>query len=197
MAENRIAGQIIVFNSLQGGIFSIGQRFFTRMPYTHVAITVEPMWGVDMYFGAEASAVTQPFNNIIKEESRLYQVYRPMGWTKPQIDNAIAQTFIRYAGETYGYFQIVWFIYRWIAESWPFKADVRKLHNFFPNKTICSEIAWWYLWHLYEERPDLVQLKDKLDEWRPDTFHAGDAARVLKSFPELFILTEERWTGPR
>ena len=45
--------------------------------------------------------------------------------------------------------------------------------------------------------PIVVDLKNKLDEWRPDTFNAGDAARVIQSFPNYFTLTEERWRGPR
>ena len=195
MLESRPVGQIIVFNAIHGGFFSSANRFFTRMPYTHVAFVVEPVFGVDSYFGAELSATTQPFNNIIKDKDYMYQVYRPIGWTKPQLNNALKQIYMRYAGQTYGFAQVLWFIYRYIAESWPFHADVRRGHNFFPNRPICSEICWWYLWFLYEERPDLVQLRDKLGEWSPDTFNAGDSARVIQSFPTLFVKTEERWQG--
>lgn len=83
MAENRISGQIIVFNALHGGFFSSAQRFFTRMPYTHVALVIEPILGIDSYFGAELSAAIQPFSNLIKDEDYMYQVYRPMGSPTP------------------------------------------------------------------------------------------------------------------
>jgi hypothetical protein len=190
-------GQIICFNNLNPYFFSKGQRFFTRMPYTHVAMMFPDVLGVESYFGADETADLKPTSRFLNDEKMLYQMYMPQGWTDEQIRIALTKIYNRYAGETYGYMQIAWFMVRGVMEGWPFYKDVRRWHNFFPKHPICSEIAWWYLWFLYEARPELTQLRDKLNEWRPDTFHAGDSHTVVMSFPDLFKFTEERWSDPK
>jgi len=197
----RTAGQIIVFNALKGGMFSAGQRVFTGLPYTHTAILVNapyPAIDIDSYFGADLTVSTQPLDKALSDPTYLYQMYKPIGWTDEQIRIAFTEVYKRYAGEEYGFLQIAWFIYRGVAERWPFHADVRKGHNWFPNHPICSEVGWWYFYQLAIQRlNDAKKLIDRLNEWRPDTFHSGDAARTLQAFPDLFQLTEERWQGPR
>ena len=190
-------GQIILFNNLHFDIFSIGQRFFTEQPYTHTAFIVPPALGVEWYYGAEQLAVIRPISYFENDTKKLYQMYLPKVWTDEQILNALRKLYTKFGAEKYGYWQILWFMFRWLMSKWPFKKDVRKWHNFFPNHVICSELGWWYLWFLYEEQPDLTELKDELNQWSSDTIHSGDIHTIINNLPHLFRMTEERWEGKR
>ena len=169
-------GAVIVMAYKHFHVLSLGQRVFTRQPWTHTAIMLDPIVGVDSFIGADLTVDVQPFAHIRDDhEAYDYVVFDPLEFTTEQITAALAQTYTRFAGKTYGFLQLLWFIERWTMWTL-FKKDVRKWHNPFPNGTICSEVVWWYLWFLGEYRPEIRTL---LDHWRSDTFHAGDAAFVM------------------
>jgi hypothetical protein len=189
------AGDIIVLNNMHGGWYSKVQRFFTRLPYTHTGIVFYPVFGEPSYFGADMSVDIQPIQRFLSSSTCLYQLYRP-NCDYVIKDYVLHDLYVRYAGETYGFWQILWFVYRWVMES--FHVDVRKQHNWFPDHEICSEIGWNYVNNWYSLFPNThVQALADLNMWRPDTFSSGDMARFLQAHPEDFTLVDERWLGPR
>jgi len=101
------------------------------------------------------------------------------------------------AGTSYGFLQLLWFIYRWMAEMLGF--DVRKQRNWFPNGDVCSENAYRYLIERLQRNGIGVGAKryrdirlaiNKLREWNENTFTPVDLAMVIKSYPNLFELVE-------
>lgn len=183
-------GSIIVFNATKGGWFSAAQRFFTRMPYTHVAGFIGKVQGEDSIFEAKMSASVTPWKHVVEDTTQEYYVFEPTTAIKQQdIDAALLLVYDRFAGETYGFLQLLWFVYRWIAESWPWHADVRKHGNWFPNEVVCSEMWWWFLHYLAENYPEINVV---IEEWNSNSVNAGDIYNILIRLPKYFTLKDIR-----
>jgi len=185
-------GSIISFNAKKGGWFSTVQRFFTGKPYTHSAIVVPDVVGVPSYLGADLTVDIQPIDVFLDSETIDYQVWEWIGIPVKRIMDALQFVYLRYAGETYGFLQVLWFVYSWFMRK-VFRKDVRKTHNPFPNHPICSEVTWWMCYRVVYDNPKLVRI---LNEWRPDTFSSGDQAEVMKRFAAEGAVRKraERWT---
>ena len=183
-------GSVIIFNSTKGGRFSAAQRFFTRMPYTHVAGSIGTVSGEESILEAKMSVSVTPWKHVLDNKTEEYFIFEPTSALKQKdIEDALYYVYDRFAGETYGFLQLLWFVYRWIAESWPFKADVRKKGNWFPDNQICSEVWWWYLHELATKYPDISNV---IEEWNSNSVNAGDMFMILRRLPKYFTLTQTR-----
>jgi hypothetical protein len=174
-------GTIIIFNATKGGWFSSAQRFFTRMPFTHVGGYIGTVVNEESIFEAlEAVAVT-PWSRRKYDETMQYYVYEPNDSmiTSDATKKTLNEIYNAHAGNTYGFFQLLWFVYRWIGESWPFKADMRKFRNWFPGGSICSEVWYDYLTRLGYIYPEIEKV---LSEWpHANTVHAGDMYDIMQA----------------
>jgi hypothetical protein len=90
--------------------------------------------------------------------------------------------------------QIAWFIWRYLGEIFT-HVDMRKRHNIFNRGTICSEVAFRYLSYLGEIDHGKA-ISPIINQWLLDSAHAGDVLVMLKMLPNLFKITESRWTTP-
>lgn len=180
-------GDVIIYNQKKGGFFAAAQRFFTGMPYTHAAIGFGDVKGFESVLEALFAIATTPFRRAREDMSVDFEVWRIKGVAQERIDAALQKAYDRFAGETYGFLQILWFIYRWLNEK--IGRDVRKQGNWFPDHLICSEVVYEFLWDVSAEIPSL---RKKLDEWNSNSFHAGDVHTVCASLPDVFELVEKR-----
>lgn len=185
-------GSILCFNAKKGGWFSSAQRLFTRQPYTHSAVVMPPVVGIQSYLGADLTVDIQPISKFVDDQTMDFQVWEWVGVTPERTNLALTTTYVRHAGQTYGFWQILWFVYRWFCEQ-VLRKDVRKQHNWFPNNPICSEVTWWTCKYMVGDNWTLLNI---LNEWRPDTFHSGDQADVMRRFEQLGAVRKvcERWT---
>lgn len=183
-------GSVIIFNNKRPHILSWGQKVFTGQPWTHTAVGIPDVLGVESYIGADLLVDIQPTDRFRGDPKMEYLIFAPVGFTDKEIEDALRYTYARFAGRTYGFAQLLWFIERWFF--WTiFKKDIRKWHNHFPNGTICSELAWHFMWYLGARYP---ALRTELDNWRPDTFHSGDACYVVSKFKYLWMLCGGNYT---
>jgi hypothetical protein len=181
------SGNIVVFNVTKGYWFAAAQRFFTGMPYSHAAIGFGEVKGDESILEAIFAIAITPFKKTRESTATDFEVWRIKNVPQTRIEEAVKRAFERWAGETYGFAQILWFIYRWLNEK--IGRDVRKQGNWFPDHLICSEVAYNYLWDISEQVPSL---RKKLDEWNSNSFHAGDVHSVCAGLPEVFELVERR-----
>jgi hypothetical protein len=186
-------GYILAFNSTNGGFINKAERFFTRSKFNHVSVTIPPVLGIDCHLSAILTVTTEPVYVFMNDESEQYKSYYPIGFTDKQIEQATTRMFSEFAGKTYGFFQLLWFVYRYFAEGWPFYADVRKNYNWFPHGPICSEVVWYYLYWLACSNPNALKLKNKLEEWKPDNFSPADCINIMEEYDNLFTLSYTRW----
>lgn len=81
-------------------------------------------------------------------------------------------------GSFYALWQTPYFVVRGLLERTFPKHDFRRMPNFMGWLWICSEGGYNHLMYI-AERMQWSDLIAKLKEWRPDTFHSGDAREVL------------------
>ena len=180
------AGDIVVFNATKGDWFSKAQRFFTRMPFTHTGVIVGTVNNVPALLEAKMVTTVTPWKNVIDNEMLEYFVFRPT------IDFGIQPVndlWARYSGRSYGFAQVLWFVYRYIMESWPFRADVRGQKNWFPTGDICSEVVYnWLSWLSINSNT----LEALVSQWNENTCHSGDIYTICSQSRVDFSLVEQR-----
>ncbi len=181
------SGNVVVFNVKHGGFFETAQRFFTGMLYTHAAIGFGEVTGYESVFEALFAIAITPFERTRNNTDIDFEVWSLKGVPREHIDAAIHNAYLRFAGEEYGFFQILWFIYRWLNAK--LGRDVRKEGNWFPDHLICSEVVYKFLWDVSADAPSL---RTKLNEWNSNSFHAGDVHTVCTALPDVFELIERR-----
>lgn len=180
-------GSIILLNRLgkESSIFSKLQRFFTGMPYTHSAIVTRDIYEIQSVLSADELINTQPLDNYFNEEKTEIEIFDIIDKrvNTEFKEETIKQLYEEYAGTMYGFAQVLWFVYRWFMEK--LGKDVRKKKNPFNKGEICSELVWHYLDRVGDFIPEL---KAKINEWNPDTIHAGDIHTICISLPKVFKL---------
>jgi len=186
-------GSIVLFNSKKGGWFSAAQRFFTRKPYTHSAIIFPDELGIPSFFGADMTVNKQPVSVFENDLTVDYQVWEWVNIPQERIEEVLQYIYTTFAGKTYDFLQVVWFVYRWFMEVF-FHKDVRKRKNWFgtPKHPICSELTWYFCQAMTIDKPICQEI---LNEWSPETFHSGDQAEVMQRFENLGVVRKiyERW----
>jgi hypothetical protein len=193
-------GSIILVQNNEGHFLSNAIKFFTKRAakkygvenWTHSMFYVGKFFNEDFVFSAEAAQSIMPLKKFQKPKVK-YVIYKINDNIKAEdLDNLIKDFFLNYAGDTYGFFQLFWFIYRWIAEI--IGLDVRKKNNWFPTGDICSEMTFRFLTKRLEYSNKNVIIKNvlnKLNEWTENTIHPVDLAYIIKKFPLVFEKVEE------
>lgn len=85
-----------------------------------------------------------------------------------EIEASLRYLFYLYSGKSYGYGQLLYFIYRWAFEGVGLKAPK---NNPLGSGLICSELVYYYL--------DLVGLDSRVKHLSHDTVNAEDLYRVV------------------
>jgi len=194
-------GDIILLNRKKGGWFSSAQRFFTQMNYTHSTFSIGTILGIESVLSADEKVVIEPLKKYFEEDGTEIEIWRINeniidAKNKPLLEQKISEIYYKYSNSYYGFFQVIWFIYRWINEKF-FKRDVRRKNNPFKRGIICSELVYYYLIELEKIlnktlkkgkiRFDvLLPLQAELSKYTPDTIHAGDIAQILNKNNKLF-----------
>jgi len=81
-------------------------------------------------------------------------------------------------GDFYALWQTPYFLVRGVLERIFPKHNFKRMPNFMGWLRICSEGGYERLMYI-AERMQWYDLTNKLKEWRPNTFHSGDAREVL------------------
>jgi hypothetical protein len=154
-----------------------------------------PVLGERSYFGAEEAVDMRPFSDTINDPECDYEIFTVQGFSQKEIDSVLVEMYNTYAGSTYGFPKLFWFVYRWFMEG-VFHKDVRREHNWFPWHQICSEIGWWWFEKLCLLQPQrMAPVHSKLHEWNSNTFDTVDPLTVMQQFPEIFVRTESKING--
>lgn len=170
------------FSRNHRGIFPALIRFFTQSHWTHCFITLNPVQGLEAVLEAGPEVQVVPYiRNYFYSETDTYELYECIGPdAELYIERAASFVYYDYVGEKYGNLQLLWFIYRYIAEALGF--DVRKQVNWINDGVICSELVYWFIAQLG------ANYKETLSNYTSSTIHAEDLYRIIKARPDLFKL---------
>lgn len=181
-------GDIIIVNNLEGGFFSSAIRFFTNS-WSHTALGFFPFVNMRVpsatVFEANLTVGITDWYNKIDDLNENLRVYR---WTTSELSKKMQDNlwtlYDKYNGNTYGVFQILYFVWRWICEKLHFpKRWYRK--NFFPDKEICTEIV--YVSFTLMTDSNVSAALSKLDRDQ-NTVHPGDIIDICEFLCELKCL---------
>jgi hypothetical protein len=177
-------GSIVLLNNDNGNFVSRAVRFFTNSTISHTDFTMGRIVEEEATLSAEPLISVLPLVTYFHDEGFEFKVYEIQGVPEVVLDKWVTGMFLDYAGTTYGFLQLLWFIYRWAMEK--LGKDVRKGKNWFPQNKVCSEMVYNLMLKvgLYY-RSDL---KKKLDEWNENTVTPEDIKRVVEAFPAIFKL---------
>jgi hypothetical protein len=169
---------------LKGGALAALIRWFTGSPVSHSLLVTEPIAGVESAQEALMHVAVTPFARDYREDpTQEYWLYRPRFAPPERVREALARCHEEFTGARYGFLQLLWFVWRWLAEK--LGRDVRHDRNWFSEGVICSELVYWYLRYLGSPEVDAL-----LAPFSPDTIQAEDIRQILMSHPELFVLAE-------
>jgi len=181
-------GDIILINNWAGGFLSSAIRFFTKS-WSHSAIGFYRLASnvlppIQTIFEASTTVHVTDWARVYNDENLDLRVYR---WTKPMpVEPILQKVFESYNGNTYGIFQVLWFVWRWVIEKLHLpKRWARK--NFFPNHEICSEVVYVGLKELNNPIVNIALAKLNRDQ---NTVHVGDIMFICDELVKMGILEQ-------
>jgi hypothetical protein len=166
------------FSHRKRGIYNRIVSFITGNYYSHTFIILKEFYGDVAVLEADLKCQVVSFKEeYINKNDDYWEIWRPVGVGIGAKLRETERCYIKYAGKTYGFLQIPWFIWKRIAKA----IGVNPGKNWFPGGAICSEITCDYLPGLsgaYKEA-----LPFGLNEVDPD-----DIRDVVAARPDLFKL---------
>lgn len=163
----------------RSGFYSRAVGFFTNSYWTHNFIVCSGMYGEPAALEADLKVQLVPMDKEYGAKNNdSYEIWRPTKASMKDRDYAARTTYVEYAGETYGFLQISWFVWAWLCV----KIGVKPGSNWFPSGVICSELTLYYLLALDGEYEEAFKHLT-LNEVTPD-----DIAIVVRGRPDLFEL---------
>jgi hypothetical protein len=163
-------------------------RLFTNSGITHTFIITFPRNGAVWLEEASTVVAEGSFqSSYVDEPNTAYWVYKIKDGLVPEAttDTALQYCHDNFLGVKYGFFQLIWFPYRWVMEN-IFRKDVRHDKNWMTDGVICSELVYNYLYQLGDP------FKSLLSDFNSDTIQAQDILDIVKAHPELFELVDQK-----
>lgn len=185
MAITIFPGDIIIVNNHDGNFLSSAIQFFTKS-WSHTAIGFFPIKRkentVQTVFEANLTTGITDWDKTFDYPKYDLRIYR---WTKDiGMEKIVWELFDSYNGNTYGWWQLLWFIWRWIVEGLRFPTRwARK--NFFNNREICSEVVYVALEKL--NNPTVNAALERLDRDQ-NTVHPGDIIFICEDLCSAGLL---------
>jgi hypothetical protein len=169
----------IGFSHRRDGVYSRGVRFVTGY-YTHCFVGIPEIFGEPALIEADYKVQVVSFRTeYVEKTCDDFELWRPLCANDEDIYNATKEIYYKYAGKTYGFMQIPWFMWQRLCKL----IGINPGRNWFPAGVICSELAQGYLElinPLYKEAFPFT-----LDEVNPDMLY-----EVVSTRPDLFVKIE-------
>lgn len=124
------------------GWFQKAIMFFSKSKWSHSFVTFFPVGGMPSVIEAGHAVQTVPFDRYRLNGNLSYEVYQIVGVDEESVSNALRRVFVDYSGGVYGYFQLLWFVWRWLNSF--VGRSVEREANWFPSGKICSELVYDY-----------------------------------------------------
>lgn len=183
---NLKTGDIIIVNNWNGSFLSKLIRFFTNS-WSHTAIGFfdlprNPL-PVQTIFEANLTTGITDWAKLFDDIDYDLRVYR---WTQPvEIERICWELYDSYNGNIYGWWQLLYFVWRWIVEKLHLPQRFAR-KNFFPNQEICTELIYVALAKLQNDKVNAVLAKINRDQ---NTVHPGDIMEICEMLVKEGLLT--------
>jgi hypothetical protein len=155
--------------------------FFADSQYSHSFVMTDPVLGIESLQQASFEVCIVPLDRYDSSDFDRYQIWQIKDpyFDQEKAKQALAECHQEFSGNTYGYIQLLWFIWRWFIKK-VFKKDISHQENWWTEGVICSELVYWYLHKLGEPFQSI------LASFNADTITPEDIHQVMLAHPELF-----------
>lgn len=178
-------GDVIFVNNKDGNFLSKAIRFFTRSPWSHCALGFFNLSGGEQtIFEANLTVSVTPWEDTANNPRYDVLVYR---WIKHAryAEQAMWSVYHKYVGNTYGWAQLLWFVWRWIVTGLHLPARwARK--NFFPDNEICSEVE--FVGMLLTTDTPVVTSVILGQGYDQNAVHPGDILGICKTLEQMGVM---------
>jgi hypothetical protein len=168
-------------------------KFFTKSDFSHTFICYYPLQDLELIFEANELMMLTPFDKHYRNNvGQKYEVWEITQFSGDAITtlmtvDALKACYLEYCNVKYGYTQLLWFIWRWLAESLGIKLDLKKDRKWFVKGILCSELVYLYLRTL-----NIPILNAELDLYCANNITPKDLREIFLRHPEIFILMEKK-----
>jgi len=181
-------GDVVIVNNWNGNFLSKSIRFFTKS-WSHTALGFFPIVGTsaqvtNTVFEANLLIGITDWEKMFNDSNYDLRVYR---WTRSVGIGQEAmcfQQFNEYNANVYGYWQLPYFIWRWICEGLHLPKRFYK-KNFFPKNEICTEILYTGFIRLKDMTVNAILAKIGRDQF---TVHPGDIIAISEELVKAGML---------
>jgi len=184
MAFNIKPGDIIIVNNFAGSFLSKAIRFFTNS-WSHTAL------GFFDFPRKPSQQMMLEANLLVtlsgwdKDDENTHIDLRVYRWKKKNIpDKILWEMFDTYNGNVYGWWQLLYFVWRWIVEKLSLPRRWA-LKNFFPNDEICTEIVYVALTKINDPVVNAALARLSRDQ---NTVHPGDIISICEDLCKAGVL---------
>lgn len=180
----------ILLTRNDSGILNWFIRHLTWSEFTHCAVVHFEQGSQTSVIEASHTVQVVPFKrNYEANPKESWISFRVKGVSQEQIDKALESCWFEYSGNFYGYFQLVWFVWRFICEI--FGRDMRVVSVWPKGGQLCSEMLWHYL-----DRLGDPEINSKIRKWNADAVHVEDFHQLFLRMPHRFEIIERVWRAP-
>jgi len=166
------------------------QRFVTGKNVSHSFLILDEYYGDYQMLDARLSVTLCPFELINNDGNDIWLYKIDIS---EKNSNKIKETFFNeYIGQTYGFSQLIWFIWRRLMEL-IFKKDMRNKKNWFSEGILCSELVWNVLDKCSKFEDEDKKFQDinlELSKYNVNSFHSGDCKELLDSLSDKNIISK-------
>jgi hypothetical protein len=175
-------GSIDILNNLDGNFLSKAIRFFTKSQVSHCDFTMGRLMREESVLSAQELMSVLPLKTYIYNPDYVFTIYEIQQVSETELEQMVNSLYVDYAGKLYGFGQLLWFTYRWVAEL--FHKDVRKQDNWFGKNAICSELVYLLLCKIAKKR--FPELEECLQQFNQNTITPADVQKIVEYFPNIF-----------
>jgi hypothetical protein len=178
-------GDVIFVNNRDGNFLSKAIRFFTGSPWSHCALGFfNQQNGEQTIFEANLTVSVTPWERTAANPHYDVMVYR---WLKHarNAEKAMWSVYHKYVGNTYGWAQLFWFMWRWMVTGLHLPA--RWAHkNFFPDNEICSEVE--FVGMLLTTDSPIVVAAINIQGYDQNAVHPGDILKICQNLEGMGVM---------
>lgn len=171
------------------GLSAFLQHTFAGPGVSHSFLITYPIGmrtSTPMAFEADMRVVHTPWKTLVDDPDYSIWLYRIKDLTPYEMTFSLDKCTAEFSGVVYGYFEWLWFLWRWFNEK-ILRRDVRHEDNWFTKGVICSELWWWYVWYITDTNVlKWGKLRAILDQWNPDTIQPYDIKKIMDANPDIF-----------
>ena len=182
-----VAGQLKGNDFFQTAIRTVSGDGFATSPVSHAFVVGFKENGlVPSAFEASLKIQKVPMTNYTSDPNQYFELWRIANVPQDQIDKAVLQLYLDYAGKDYGYLELPWFIWRKLNAL--VGRDIRSQANWSSVGTFCSQLA-------FDLMDGILFSSTIFAPYHANTCTPEDLRQLFRQYPKIFTMVYSNIPG--